>query len=235
MSARFLHLYFSQHEPVITVSGVPPAIPDWANSEVDRIWSLALDAEGKDCRLFDQEALFVSSIDETRIDLFALPYRFLYSQKRNPELKKALQLRPIAISGACLSEGKLLVGKRACNVTQYPGFLELVPSGGLENLGTNLDYKRTLIKEFEEETTLGKESIRRIDTIGICLDQDEVTYDICCTILLPEKLARQQITSPTGEYSELSWHDPEALLGIAPESFVPTSLAIIEQLRSAPG
>jgi|GEM_PF-2218761 len=226
MSARFLAL--SSISPTITLEGLPPVLPDWVTLEVDRIWEMAISAEG--ARLFDGKALFVASIEENRIDLFSFPYRFLYAQSQSTELKQAIDLKPIAVCGACLSEGFVLVGKRANTVTQYPGFLELVPSGGLENLGETLDYKSRLIEELEEETTIKKESILRIDTIGICFDQKESTYDICCTIMLPAGFSRQPISSPTDEYTQLSWQNPGALL--KQRSVVPTSLSIIDQLKS---
>ncbi|MBK9140862.1 MAG: hypothetical protein IPM23_00090 [Candidatus Melainabacteria bacterium] len=224
---------YPDYNPVITLTGTPPALPDWARLEVDRIWTSAMESGSENTHLFDGQALFVDTIDDDGITLFQLPYRFLYAQRRNPHLRRELNLRPIAVSGVCLSAGKMLVGMRASTATQYPGFLELVPSGGLGDLGHRLDYKQRLIEELEEETTIKKECIREITTIGICLDRNESTYDLCCTILFPDKLCQESVSSPNGEYEELYWQDTSNLSRASAAGIVPTSQAMVEHLFKA--
>lgn len=224
---------YPAHNPAITLTGTPPDLPDWARLEVDRIWDSAMENDRENCHLFDGQALFVDSISEDGITLFQLPYRFLYAQRHSPSLKGELNLRPIGVSGVCLSAEKMLVGVRASKATQYPGFLELVPSGGLGDLGVQLDYKMRLVEELEEETTIKQESILEITTIGICLDRQENTYDLCCTILLSEKLCLQPVSSPNGEYEELFWRATGKLSSSPSTEIVPTSLAIVEHLFKA--
>lgn len=232
MSTEFLA--YSREDPDIVLTGKAPALPGWATGEVDRIWASAIADSGANSHLFDGQALFVDSIGNLEISLFQLPYRFLYAQRRSPQLREQLNLRPIAVSGVCLSDGKMLLGVRSRSATQYPGFLELVPSGGLGDLGEHLDYKHRLIEELEEETSIARTSVTEISTIGICFDQEENTYDLCCRILLQDGLSLEQTSSPKEEYSDLIWRDTGNLLAEkdGPE-IVPTSLAIVEHLFKA--
>ncbi|MGD9681655.1 MAG: hypothetical protein AB7W16_10760 [Candidatus Obscuribacterales bacterium] len=232
MSTEFLP--YSGQDPDIVLTGKAPARQGWATSEVDRIWAIAIEDSGANGHLFDGQALFVDSIGNLEISLFQLPYRFLYAQRRSPQLREQLNLRPIAVSGVCLSDGKMLLGVRSRSATQYPGFLELVPSGGLGDLGEHLDYKHRLIEELEEETSIARTSVIEISTIGICFDQEENTYDLCCRILLQDGLSLEQTSSPKEEYSDLIWRDTGSLLAEkdGPE-IVPTSLAIVEHLFKA--
>ena len=65
----------------------------------------------------------------------------------------------------------MVFAKRAESITEYPGFLELVPSGSIDKecADTNgvVDYKFKLLSEFVEETGLSKEYVKKISDLPL--------------------------------------------------------------------
>ncbi len=164
-------------------------------------------------------------------------YKQFLAQMKNPALE--LGIKPIGVSGITVLKDKgneyVFFSERADNVTEYPGFLELVPSGSIdkEYIGADgiIDYRSQLLSEFTEETGLAKEHIKGISGFALVLDVNHNVYDICCEILLEAKkeLIAQELSLK--EYNTpvfVSMDDLDSFIKTNAASIVPTSMALIE-------
>lgn len=132
----------------------------------------------------------------------------------------------------------MVFAKRADNITEYPGFLELVPSGSIDKecVGASgvVDYQSKLLAEFIEETGLSKEYVKEISGFAFVLDVGHNVYDICCKILLEtsKEIVAQRFRSK--EYHApvfVAMNDLGSFVKENVDSIVPTSMAIIEAYR----
>jgi hypothetical protein len=134
----------------------------------------------------------------------------------------------------------VVFAKRVDNITEYPGLLELVPSGSIDKECADangvVDYQSKLLSEFIEETGLSKEYVKEISGFGFVLDIGHNVYDICCEILLEAKkeLVAQRFLSR--EYNApvfVVMNDLDSFIKANVDSIVPTSMALIEAYRQS--
>lgn len=183
---------------------------------------------------------FVSFNQESgRVVIFGyfIEYKQFIAQRRRPDLK--LGIKPIGVSGIIVLDDKgteyVVFARRANNSTEYPGFLELVPSGSIDKecVGSNgvVDYQSRLLSEFREETGLSEEYIKEISGFAFVLDVGHNVYDICCKILLEtsKEVVAQKFRSD--EYNApvfVAMDGLDSFVKANVDSIVPTSMAIIE-------
>ncbi len=165
-------------------------------------------------------------------------YKSFLAQRKRPDLN--LGIRPIGVSGVIVLKeaGKeyVVFAKRANDVTEYPAFLELVPSGSIDkecsDVSGNIDYKAKLLSEFSEETGLPKEYVKEISSFAFVLDTNHNVYDICCKILVES--AKELFFS---EFKRSKEYQSPVAIAVAEladfikenhESIVPTSMALID-------
>ncbi|MEK6646851.1 MAG: hypothetical protein AABY84_09295 [Candidatus Firestonebacteria bacterium] len=180
--------------------------------------------------------------ERERIEILGhfIEYKQFLAQRKRPDLK--LGIKPIGVSGIIILEDKaseyVVFAKRADNITEYPGFLELVPSGSIDKecAGSNgvVDYQSKLLSEFIEETGLSKEYVKEISGFAFVLDIGHNVYDICCEILL--KANKEMVTQSfcSKEYNApvfVAMSDLDSFVKANVDSIVPTSMAIIEAYR----
>ena len=132
----------------------------------------------------------------------------------------------------------MVFAKRADDITEYPGFLELVPSGSIDKECADakgiVDYRSKLLSEFVEETGLSKEYVKKISGFAFVLDINHNVYDICCEILLKaeKELIIQKFSSK--EYNApvfVALNDLNSFIRANVNSIIPTSMALIEAYR----
>ena len=163
---------------------------------IEEIWQKAL--KEKDVKLFNgtlPNFIGISSKKEGEIKVTAhfVEYKHFIAQRKQPDLK--LGIKPIGVSGIIVlkeDDGDYIVfAERTGNVTEYPGFFELVPAGSIdkEYAGDNgiIDFQSKLLSEFTEETGLSKNYVKDISGFAFVLDTNHDVYDICCRILLGVK------------------------------------------------
>lgn len=169
-----------------------------------------------------------------------IEYKQFLAQRKRPDLK--LGIKPIGVSGIIVLEDRgdeyVVFAKRADNITEYPGFFELVPSGSIDKEYADasgvVDYQSKLLSEFIEETGLSKEYVKKISGFALVLDIGHNVYDICCEILLEAKkeLIIQKFSSK--EYNTpvfVALNDLNSFIKANVNSVVPTLMALIEAYR----
>ena len=168
-------------------------------------------------------------------------YRLFQLQRQNPE--QIQTIRPVGVSGVTVVSEKgeefLLFARRGKGVTQFAGFYELAPSGGLSDEfarqdGT-VDFAGQLLAELMEECRISADMVEELSAFAVVLDKGENVYDICCRIVLSAD--RDGLGAgfwASGEYVELQWiagQDLEAFLADNDGILVPTTGAIITAFR----
>lgn len=217
--ASELSMKFIDHEPPIKAD---------QRDRIRELWDSALEEK----RLFNGKITACHTYERKKNSLHIIWYETEYknfiAQTGAPDLD--LRIRPIGVSGIVIDpRGNVLVGTRR-NVTEYEGFLEFVPSGGIDGTGLKKDpdyFMEQLVMEFEEETGASRAHIREVQPLCLILDGNHGVYDICCKISLKKDLADVINTGQTHEYSELQIISARQLQGmIHSNNFVPTSIVL---------
>jgi len=190
--------------------------------EIEKIW------EGFKKRkngVTNGDIFCISPITENKKDSLIIPvyqtkYKNFIAQREGVELG----IFPLGVSGVTiLKNGDFLFAKRK-NVTQYVGYLELVPSGGLNNK----DYYQVLEQEFTSETGFSSKRIKKIIPLGLILDKAEGVYDICC--MIKTDLTKEDLA----DFNSEEYEDPvivkrrEVVKFIEKNKIVPTSYYLIK-------
>jgi hypothetical protein len=177
----------------------------------------------------------------TSIHCYRAQYMYYFAQSRETGLD--LGLRPVGVSGIIEIRTKggpsLVVAKRGKTVTQYPGMLEFIPSGGIDGNalldGGRVDYVSQFRREFTEETGAAGEAIASIEPFAFIHDIQSNVYDICALIRADCKYdAIKEGISKSGEYSDVVFvprREIESFIKMNKHEFVPTSPAIISAMK----
>ncbi|HEY9759838.1 MAG TPA: hypothetical protein V6C97_32060 [Oculatellaceae cyanobacterium] len=218
----------------VTTVTIAPKFINLECSRVEKIWQQALK---ENSRLFDGTALCADSVSNELLTCCQVPYRFIYAQTRDLTLKNIQNLKTAAVTGVVIAHDQIFVGKRALDVTQCPGLLELVPAGSLvPSSATNgrVDFTLQLLSELEEEVGISRDKVREIRPFLLIDDEQEGVLDICCKILL-DKCESESILDNfrPGEYSKLcalTIEELKASVEKHADRWVPASVLIIAQL-----
>lgn len=206
---------------------------------IDKIWEKK--SKKKNGKLFDKNLLNFVSYNKKGRKINIIAHFFKYKNYLAQSLEKKLNLgiRLVGVSGIIILRDKksdyVVFAQRSNNVTEYPGFIELVPSGSIDDENVDIkggvDFKSKLLSEFTEETGLPKHYVKDITSFAFVLDTDHNVYDICCRILLKVKkdtVFKKFIKSE--EYGKPIFIDVRNLNKFIEKKYVaivPTSLAII--------
>ena len=198
-----------------------------------------LDAS-KNKKMFNGVLLNICEINKKK-DKIEINGNFVEYKNFFAQTKTGLDLgiKPIGVSGITIFKEAnteyVIIAKRSENVTQYPNFFELVPSGSIDkkciNTDGTIDYKSKLLSEFTEETGLSKNLVKDISSFVFVLDTDHNVYDIGCKILLDaEKKLIEEKFKDSEEYSDpifIAVNELNNFVKTQKNLIVPTSMALI--------
>ncbi len=188
----------------------PLSISATLQTRVDRIWDEEKQQKGE--ALFD--GLILSAIEVTHTHLVGrwVNYRYALAVYRQPDLSDAYQVNPVAVNGVTLAGSRVLLAKRAGFVSQSPGCWEFVPSGGIDpkaSSGGQIDYRRAILDELEEETGIDRGRVARVDPFALIYDPLTSTWEMALQIRLDDDRAFSLASSE--EYEEFTWVDKGAV------------------------
>ncbi len=219
-----------------SISGVRTFTPT-KSERVEQIWQMEI---AKNPKLFNGTVfsyLKHSATEKiTKIEGAFVEYKQFLAQLREPVLD--LGIKPIGVSGfTIINENRkkyAVFALRSDDVTEYPGHLELVPSGTLDNsvLGPDgtVRFHDKLREEFEEETGIPASVITGIRSCGLILDRKDQVYDACA--IIEASATREQALeafSTVSEYRKPCFVALEDLPRFVEENahaLVPSSLAL---------
>ncbi|MBA3239462.1 MAG: NUDIX domain-containing protein [Parachlamydiaceae bacterium] len=189
-----------ENEPLLSLTKMDLAT-------IEQIWNEAQrKSEGS---LFNGKLLSVVSLVNGKLIGKFVDYKLYIAQLAAPELEPLLQIKPISISCICLLKEKLLLGKRSYRVTEFPGFYELVPSGGIEPSNVmrgKVNLLGQTLLELEEETPLVRKQVKTVVPFALVQEIDSGRCEVCMEIVLDcDQLNEKLEMASKGEYSELLW------------------------------
>lgn len=154
-----------------------------------------------------------------------LDYRFFHAQRHGGV---ELGLDFVAVNGLVHgpSTDRILVGRRSEDSASWPGAWELVPSGTLDESGTDpLDWRSHLDRELEEECGLEVDGWR---SLGVLYDSRSRLFEIAA-----EASARtSELATPFPEHTEIAFVDPQvAARHLSGDDAVPTNRRLFEIAR----
>jgi len=207
--------------------------------KLEKIWQNICDK--KNNKLFNGKVLtYIDSFKQNNkliINAGFVDYKIVVSSRFEPSL--GLKIKQIGVSGITLindnGDEYVLFSTRSSDVTEYPNFLELVPSGQIDDStlksdGT-IDFSTKLIDEFTEETGLKKNCIQEIETMCLVIDKKNEVYDICCKIkILNSKSNIIKTFEKVSEYGKPELVYLNSLSDYVSSNYdriIPTSLAIL--------
>lgn len=184
----------------------------------DRLAAGAADALASEDR-YDGDIVSVKTVGRDRLIATTARYgHFLAERDRTG----ARQVRPLAVMGIGLVQGKYLFGRRDRRVLQEAGSLEFAPSGGVEakrvGVDGTIDLAGQLVSEVEEECGVPADPAS-VRAIGLVDDPGTGVTDVVCLFELgcPEDvLLEAHRARATREYDTLllidsdwiaRWHD----------------------------
>lgn len=164
--------------------------------------------------LFNGKLLSVVDFKNGKLIGKFVDYKFYIAQIAAPELELLLRISPISISCICSFRGKLLLGRRSQKVTEFPGYYELVPSGGIDPSNVTkgiVDISSQALLELEEEAFLVRKLVKKVTPFVLIKELRSGRCEVCIEIVLDSKMAERHESPDQGEYSELLWISPNEL------------------------
>jgi hypothetical protein len=223
----------------VRLDQTPYSPPPDRREEAVRVW---VQASTVNPRLVDNEVLTCRAIDSrgetVTLRCAVTAYRFYYAQHR---AGLALGVLPLAVSGALRVDDPdgpaWLLGRRGAEVTQYPRYLECVPSGGLESSDIGPDgvanHHARLLSELKSETALDSSMIDTIEDVGVVSDRNDPVVNVLCLMTMRASVAEVYDALRSGpEYPSfqlLRLRDVAGFLRAEP-NLVPTSRAALTLL-----
>jgi len=220
-----------------------PTIEDYTKEtkqRIDEIWKI--ECEKRNGNLFNDKVLSFIEITEkleySEVKGKFVDYKSALADRVEPSL--GLQIYQIGVSGLVVIKEKnddyVLFATRDSKNTEYPNYLELVPSGNMDqsvlNDNGNIDYKSKIVQEFTEETGMDENSIENITTICFVKDLYNRVFDVCCLIeIMTNKTALEEGFKKVSEYQKPLLIPTSNLLNFVEKNYnkiVPTSLGIID-------
>jgi len=208
--------------------------------KIEKIWKKT--CQQKDIEFYNDKVLvfnnFSKNNHKTVINGSFIDYKFIIADRNDSSLK--FSIYQIGVSGMIIIKEKnekyVLFSTRSSKINEYPGYLELVPSGNMDksckrNDGT-VDFKSKLINEFEEETGLSSTNINEIKTLCLVMDSINRVYDVCCWIDV--NMSRNNVLAGFKKVSEyenpklVKFNELSNFVEANRQKIIPTSLAIIQ-------
>ncbi len=225
-----------QNDFQVIVSSTELSVPVHMIKAIESILQTAIKQPGS--KLFDGKILSVTNVSPTALTCSIVPYHFFYAQRQSNIIRDALQIKVAAVSGLILHDQLLYFGRRSLSTTQYPGFIELAPSGSIDpDLVTSngqSDFRRQLVDELREELGINGSSVSSIDPLFLAFDNQEQTWDICCRItLLPTADINIGNDLSLNEYKEIltiPLSQSADFLKAHSKQMVPTTQVILQKL-----
>lgn len=200
---------------------------------VEEIWKKEM--ERQEGHLFNGQLFTALEVTPSLLIGQFIPYKLYIAQLREPKLRQKLSFYPVCITGYTTDGQSILIGKRASYVTQYPGFWELVPSGGID-MHSVQDNKIDLFLQFQielrEEAGIDLGEIERITPKVLEFDSLNRVYEICAEILIHPRPSKSAVYI-SKEHQELKWISRKNLLEFlakCSKEFVPFSAKLLKNL-----
>ena len=196
--------------------------------EIDQYWS-----NNKTSEMFDGNSILCIGFESTTIKVFTSTYRTTFYLIHHPHSKLAEKIFPLGVCGILIdSTHKTLIGQRSLSVSQYPGLYEFPPSGNIEQVSKNDDYKEQLLLELHEETGIHPTQVANIQSKALIMDKNSHQLDIVCKITLNGHLDNLRLQSEEYSNFQIVSHN-EAVECMSKTPFLPISEFILDLFKDS--
>lgn len=218
-----ISLKLIEHEPEINSS---------QREAIEKLWNDEL----KKRKLFNGKIVSYKShkkeSNTLHIECFITQYKYFFAQLRNPQLN--LKITPIGVSGLIIDEGNNTLLAIRQNVTEYNGYYEFIPAGSIDSSkreSNNILFKEQIITEFEEETKIPKQNIKKIEPYCFIFDKNHGVYDIGSKIHIKGNLNSLLKSMNNAEYNNIRILNLSNLSNIIRQkNCVPTSIILLNNI-----
>lgn len=223
----------------IVIQNFPIPDLEFDHDKLDKIWEEICNQ--KNNKLFNGKVLaYIDSFKQNNkliIKAGFIDYKIVTSSRFEPSL--GLKIKQIGVSGMTFVHDNnneyVLFSTRSTETTEYPNFLELVPSGNIDESALKsdgtIDFSTKLIDEFVEETGLEKYTIQEINPFCLVLDKKNQVYDVCCKInIVNSKSNIFKTFEKVSEYGKpelIPLNSLDKFIEQNHSKIIPTSLAIL--------
>lgn len=222
----------------ITIKSSKYRISPQIQKKIDCTWSRL--QKNRCVKLSNDKVLIMKSMSTTKqisdISGEFVDYKNIIANKINSKI--GLDFKQIGVSGIILFKNNnfyyTIFAKRNKNTTEYPNYIELVPSGHINqklNPEKNLNFNLNLRNEFIEETGLDSKIIKKILYLGIIMDKKSCVYDICSIIELNSNKKFILRNFKSSEYSKpivIKISSISKFIKKNHNNIIPTSIGIID-------
>lgn len=198
-------------------------------SRVQEIWNAEAQKRGRE--LCNGRIYCLHEYRDNCLSIASSEYRFLLAQRFEPSLRKiGLNIRPLAVTGVLICADGVVLGRRGPTVTDYAGFWEPAPAGGL----SKPDPKQQILEELEEEIGITKSRVVSARACGLVEDVELGVFDI--VFRLETNASKIEIenaydASNNCEYDELAiveLSEMDDFLAARRQKLVPTLIPMLE-------
>ncbi|MBS4168288.1 hypothetical protein [Parachlamydia sp. AcF125] len=199
----------AQHTIEMDPSSLESSLSQEIRHAIDQEW----ERESHIRPIFNGKIFNVLACNQRTLRGQFVEYKTYLAKLRNSALSPFLPLRILGVTGITEWRNKILIGKRSKNVTLYPGHYEFAPAGGigLEALrGNQLDLKKQILLELEEEVGIGAHSVDGINPWILAHNEEGGDYQIYLKIKLKAESSFAEI-SPNPEYASCQWVEKDQL------------------------
>ncbi|MBZ0270437.1 hypothetical protein K8I61_00255 [bacterium] len=203
---------------------------------IDELWEAE---RARRPHAFDAPLFTVEAFRDGGVTGRYMRYREYLALREEPELAPGGAVpASLGVSGLLVAGGRVVLARRAKHVWQYPGMLELVPSGVVDAAhraenGT-IDFRAQILDELFEEVGVARDHITAVQPFALVFDSRIGTFDIA--IELRTELSATDIehfaqTAPHDEYEGIRMVPIEGLNRFVAENrrrIIPLSLAMLK-------
>lgn len=178
----------------------PPALPAAVEARITAVWQAEVAAAP---HLFDGPLLALTAHTPHRIDACALSYRYLLARRRDPGLRHAISVRPLAVTGLLSCADGIVLGLRAAHVASHAGQWEPAPAGGLDRA----DPAAQVLDELREELGLGARDVGTPRPLTLMETGSEGVFDIVYRLHTPlrgDDVRAAWTANATDEYRDIA-------------------------------
>jgi len=225
-------------EPVVLDTGDPIVPVGDVLARIDAIWGKEKALRGD--ALFDAPLFDLHERDGATLRGAYVPYRFFVAQRRDPLLRKQLNITPVGVAGILRVGEGIILGRRDQASELDAGRWESVPSGGLDDANRlddgRVDARAQLLDELGEEVGLAPTDITGIRSLGLLHDARDGVHELAfemTTDLDFDAIRAKHAALGTEEYSEVRWFaldEARAFLATAPGGTTPVTEALLGML-----
>lgn len=178
-------------------------IPEWCVHRIDELWAK------KEHAVYEAPIVCLARYSPTYLIGEFVDYSAWYACQKDHELRKTLDIHPLAVTGRTMWREKILVGKRASSLPSMRGRMECCPSGSVDrscilNDG-RADLSEAICLELFQEAGIARSCVQSVSMKDLYLSTEDGVFDIHLDVVLNPDCDLSSLAFSRQEYEEMFW------------------------------